>query len=101
MYSSNGRSDLHHLTTALPYSIFEKNIAMMTKVLESLCCDLILARSAYFAGLTSPLMLLVEVQTRIIGTKDCREACAIMTTFLNIVKENTAHKFMTKRIGKH
>ena len=65
MYSSNGRSDLHHLTTALPYSIFEKNIAMMTKVLESLY--LILARSAYFAGLMTRNFT-TQVQTRIIGT---------------------------------
>ena len=102
---------------SLQYSVFEKNMALMTKVLET--SYLPLATSAFSAGLigrdllrgvttknltTTPsermLMLLIEVQTRIADAKDRKEARAIMKTFLDIVKEDAAHKFMAKRIGK-
>ena len=102
---------------SLQYSVFEKNMALMTKVLET--SYLPLATSAFSAGLigrdllrgvttknltTTPsermLMLLIEVQTRIADARDRKEARAIMKTFLDIVKEDAAHKFMAKRIGK-
>ena len=102
---------------SLQYSVFEKNMALMTKVLET--SYLPLATSAFSAGLigrdllrgvttknltTTPsermLMLLIEVQTRVADAKDRKEARAIMKTFLDIVKEDAAHKFMAKRIGK-
>ena len=104
---------------SLQYSVFQKNMAMMTKVLET--SYLTLATSAYSARLigsdllkgvttknltTTPsermLMLLMEVHTRITDAKDHKEARAtIMTTFLDIVKLDAAHKFMAERIGKH